>query len=90
MIPPNINRSDILAAIKRIDSEGIPADRHSVKWSVLFEGAKYPPKYLISLTNISANGEELLWTKSYKNFLESREKLSFLFMSNPKSIQILS
>jgi len=28
MIPPNINKENVLAAIKRIDSEGIHADRH--------------------------------------------------------------
>ena len=30
MIPPNINKEDVLAAIKRIDSEGIHADRHLI------------------------------------------------------------
>ena len=59
MIPPNINKEDVLVAIKRIDSEGIPTDRHSVRWSVEFEGSKYPPKYIVSLANISANGEVL-------------------------------
>ena len=53
MIPPNINKDDVLAAI-RIDNDGIPAERYSVIWSVEFDGSKYPPKYVLSLANISA------------------------------------
>ena len=58
MIPSNIKRLDVLKAINLVDSSGVPPDRHSVKWSVLHESFLYPPKYLISLANIPANGEE--------------------------------
>jgi 5-methylcytosine-specific restriction protein A len=58
MIPTNITREHVLRAIDEIKYSGIPNDRHSVKWSVSFEGINYPPKYLISTANIYANGEE--------------------------------
>jgi len=58
MIPKNITEADLLSAIEKIDSDGIPNDRHSVKWSVEWQGNLYPPKYLISIANISANGIE--------------------------------
>ncbi len=32
--------------------------RHSVKWSVLHEGLRYPPKYVLSIANIHADGKE--------------------------------
>lgn len=59
MIPKNIGRADVLEAIKQIESEGVPEGRSSVKWSVSWEGELYPPKYLISLSNVFANGHEL-------------------------------
>ena len=58
MLPPNITHHDILQAINDIDRSGVPANRHSVKWSVLHEGLLYPPKYVISIANIHANGKE--------------------------------
>jgi len=57
MIPKNISRDDILKAIVEIDENGIPSNRHSVKWSVNHLGSLYPPKYLISVANRKINGE---------------------------------
>ena len=62
MIPKNLTRQDILQAIKEVDANGIPLDRHSTKWSVLQDGKHYPPKYLVSIANIFRNGEE--WHQS--------------------------
>ena len=62
MIPKNLTRQDILQAIKKVDANGIPLDRHSTKWSVLHDGKHYPPKYLVSIANIFRNGEE--WHQS--------------------------
>ena len=58
MIPPNISREHILKAIEYIVSHDIPIERHSVKWSVLYNKVKYPPKYIISIANLYANGDE--------------------------------
>jgi 5-methylcytosine-specific restriction protein A len=58
MIPKNINREHINRAIKEIDQNGVPSDRHSVKWSVKYQENLYPPKYLISIANTYANGDE--------------------------------
>ena len=59
MIPKNLTRQDILQAIKEVDANGIPLDRHSTKWSVLHDGKHYPPKYLIGRANKIKNGKEL-------------------------------
>ena len=59
MIPQNIQRIDVLRAIQDIEYSGIPETRHSTKWSLVYERKKYPPKYLISLANRYANGQEL-------------------------------
>lgn len=58
MIPPEINREHVLRAISEVDEEGIPRDRHSIRWSVSHEDRFYPPKYLISIANRYTNGSE--------------------------------
>ena len=62
MIPKNLTQKDILQAMKEVDANGIPLDRHSTKWSVLHDGKHYSPKYLVSIANIFRNGEE--WHQS--------------------------
>lgn len=74
MIPKNLTQEDILQAIKEVDANGIPLDRHSTKWSVLHDGKHYPPKYLVSIANKFRNGEE--WHQT--NFLEDRKQINFL------------
>ncbi|MCD1293520.1 hypothetical protein CUJ83_00730 [Methanocella sp. CWC-04] len=59
MIPKNIIKENILESIKTIDKNGIPDDRRSKRYDLLFKGKKYPPKYIISLANVFANGKEL-------------------------------
>ncbi len=59
MIPKNITREHLLKAMAEIDANGVPLHRHSTRWSVLHEGRAYPPKYVVSLANRHANGEEL-------------------------------
>jgi 5-methylcytosine-specific restriction protein A len=58
VIPDNITYAHIVQAIDEINNDGIPPDRHSTKWSVTYDDNLYPPKYLISLANKYANGEE--------------------------------
>ena len=59
MIPLNIEREHIIKAIREIDSNGIPSGRESRKFCLIFEGKQYPPKYVLSLANRFATGEEL-------------------------------
>src|SRR3954451_9233135 len=57
-IPKNINKDHVIRAIQKIDSEGVPERRESTRFSLSYEGKYYPPKYVISIANIFANGEE--------------------------------
>jgi len=58
MIPSNITYEHIIKAIEKIKREGVPPHRKSKKYHILYGGEKYPPKYVISLANIFANGHE--------------------------------
>ncbi|WP_251029146.1 MULTISPECIES: HNH endonuclease [unclassified Bacillus (in: firmicutes)] len=57
-IPKNINNEHVIEAIHKIDSEGVPERRDSTRFKLSFEGKFYPPKYVITIANIFANGEE--------------------------------
>lgn len=77
MIPGNITREHILKAMAEIDVKGVPRHRHSTKYRVMHGGRAYPPKYVISLANRYANGQE--WPSSdfgggqeTNDFLEAR------------------
>jgi hypothetical protein len=59
MIPKNIHREHAQKAIEEIKRTGIPEGRGSKKFLIEFNGVYYPPKYVISLVNRYANGEEL-------------------------------
>jgi len=59
MIPKNITSEHIIKAIEQIRKNGIPKNRKSKKFLLEFNGAYYPPKYVISLANKYANGEIL-------------------------------
>jgi hypothetical protein len=59
MIPKNITRQHVLAAIAEIDRSGTPDRKASRKFMVDYNGGRYPPKYLVSLANRHANGTEL-------------------------------
>jgi hypothetical protein len=59
MIPKNIDRKAILAAIQYIDEDGIPKARLSRTYNLKHNGKLYPPKYLISIANQIVNGNEL-------------------------------
>jgi 5-methylcytosine-specific restriction enzyme B len=58
-IPNNITKEHILAAISKIDNEGIPDYSQSVFYDLVYKGENYPPKLVISLANFFANGEIL-------------------------------
>lgn len=59
MIPSSISRENVLAAISRIDREGIPSSRKAAKFEVRHEGRTYPPKLLVSLACEDAIGRPL-------------------------------
>ena len=58
MIPTHITKDSIKKALIYIDRYGIPKDRHSVKYSLKYDGKLYPPKYVISIANKFESGEE--------------------------------
>jgi hypothetical protein len=64
-IPLNIGKEHVIKAIERIDKEGVPHKRVSRKFNVHYKGKLYPPKYLISVANESANRDHL----NPKNFV---------------------
>lgn len=74
MIPKNIHQEHILKAIEEGKKTGIPKRRGSKKFLVEFNGVYYPPKYIISLANKYANGEEL----NPSEFSGGRESNDFL------------
>lgn len=59
MIPHNIDRASILAAIQNIDETGVPKTRLSRTYNLQHNGKLYPPKYIISIANRIVNGKEL-------------------------------
>ena len=42
-IPRNIRKDHILTALTVIDKEGYPKQHESIKYSLVYEGRKYPP-----------------------------------------------
>jgi predicted Mrr-cat superfamily restriction endonuclease len=59
MIPTNITREHVLKTLQEINATTIPARRESTNYDLIFEGKRYPPKYVISLANKYANGNQL-------------------------------
>ncbi len=59
MIPAGLTREHILAAMKRIDREGIPPWRSAWKFEVRHEERAYTPKLLISIACEAAFGRAL-------------------------------
>lgn len=72
MIPSNIQKSHLLAAIAEIDRDGIPAHQESTRYDLAYNGKLYPPKLVVRIANRLANGEEL-W-----NFGGGEETNNFL------------
>lgn len=51
MISKALKREHITHAIEEILSNGIPKNRKSTKYDLIVNGAKYPPKYVISIAH---------------------------------------
>lgn len=71
MIPKDLTHSDFENAAKEIDRKGIPIQRASVHYDLVFNGNKYPPKYMISIAMKYSSGEE--WTSDKFNAVEARD-----------------
>ena len=54
-----MSRAAVIAALRRIDSEGVPANRRSIKYSLMYDGKAYPPKYVLSLAVEQSTGVPL-------------------------------
>jgi hypothetical protein len=65
MIPKNISREHVLAAIAEIDRDGVRNRRKEAKYRLLHQGKPYPPKYVVSLAAKYAIGQELPWDSFY-------------------------
>ena len=83
-IPENITYNHLLQAIEKIDSEGIPIDGDSKYYDVLYNGKTYPPKLIVSYSNLFANGKVLDRTQ-FRGGLNT-ESFSLLEKNNFKII----
>ena len=58
MMPHNITYQHIVKALEWIKENGVLPGRKSKRYHVIYSGKRYPPKYVISVANRYANGEE--------------------------------
>lgn len=70
MIPKELTNSHFEQAIQEIDQNGIPKSRESYRYFLIFNGKKYPPKYVISIANKYLNGKE--WPPDNFNAVEAK------------------
>jgi hypothetical protein len=54
-----IHKEHILSAIQEIDKHGVPKERHSTSYDLIYNSKSYPPKYILSLAARYATGREL-------------------------------
>ena len=76
MIPKDILDKHILAAVDRIEREGVPATRKSVHYDLVVKGFRCPPKLVISLAYEAMSGRPFPSTKfnavEAKNHFQNR------------------
>lgn len=77
MIPNNISKRDVLKAIEKVRSDGVPKRRNSRKYLLIYQDKSYPPKYIVGLANWFANGVELD-PEDYSGGLETNRFLTEL------------
>ncbi len=58
-VPVDLTREDVLAAIKRFETEGAGDFRPSARYDLLFEGRRYPPKAVLGLSTVRLLGHPL-------------------------------
>lgn len=77
MAIPKFKKQDIINALKYIDENGVPINNQSTKYELVTEeGKKYPPKYVVAVSDHIANSTEIS-TEGFnaveaKNFLEGQ------------------
>ena len=60
MAVPNINKQNIIDALRYIDENGVPFHNQSTQYDLVTEdGKKYPPKYVVAVADHLANGNEI-------------------------------
>jgi 5-methylcytosine-specific restriction protein A len=59
MIPREIRAEHVRAAIAEIERNGVPLRRQSTRYHLVYQGRRYPPKYVVSLAARHATGREL-------------------------------
>ena len=68
VIPKNITREHVVKAIREIDTKGVPSNRNSKRFLLIYDGKEYPSKNVISLANKYANDTSrrlISWISSY-------------------------
>lgn len=75
-ISDNITREHVLAAIHRIEEEGVPARYQSSYYDLIYEGKRFPPKLVYSYAYYVANRVKL----SHKAFHGGEETDTFHFL----------
>lgn len=60
MAVPNINKQNVIEALKYIDENGIPDSDQSIQYELIMEdGKRYPPRYIIAVANHLINGQPI-------------------------------
>lgn len=72
-LPSNISKEHVLQAIDKIDKEGLPSKGKSQYYDLVYNNRRYPPKMVVSFSNIYANGKPL----ERSSFTGGRETPSF-------------
>lgn len=100
MIPSGLKKKHIIKALIEIDKEGIPLKRRAKKFSLVFGGKEFPPKYVISIANKYLSGKELppseFHARDALNYLEKEEftvkrkiNISNVYIENAKDLREL-
>jgi len=77
MIPTELTRADVLAALAAIDREGVPDGRQSRGYDLVHNGRLYPPKYAIGRAVELALGRTLT-SEEYGGGAETNGRLTRL------------
>lgn len=59
-IPSNISKEHILKAIEYLDETGVPPKNKPTGYILEYNNNSYPPKHVLRIANIFANGKELV------------------------------
>lgn len=54
-----IRKQNVIDALKYIDKNGVPTLNQSMKYELIEDGKKYPPKYVIAVATHLANGSDI-------------------------------